>query len=341
MTLFPVSPSGETHLPCRLSGETYLPCRLSGETHLPARLPALRLQIAGVPPQICGTLAGQRIISSLACSYLSDEIVDISPVSPAAESVEDAGQSSPTSSDARFRTFWAELEGKALQLVAKHSTQCSEFECADAAFSVAADGSYAELTRCVANPEVWLFGPALILALARRGIYCLHASAFSARGVATVVLGASGAGKSSLARAAANLPGMQRLCDDITPIHLENGQLRVLPRFPQLKLSVADLTLPESLPLKHLLVLQAATSSLPNEYQPLNDRGLFDAFTRHTVATRLFSGIGMRAWWGQLPQMIAAITHGHLVRPHFAADAPEQAMLNILSDLERASVLCG
>jgi hypothetical protein len=294
---------------------------------------ALSLHIVGLPLRYSGAVAGQLLISSLACLYVSDAHFAVSP------DRRDLIAVSPDRRDSLILN--AQLEGETLQLLATHAGGYSHFAHAAAEFWVSADGSFVELMRCVSAPEVWLFGPALILALARRGIYCLHASAFIEHGVATVILGESGAGKSSLARAIVGKPGARRLCDDITPVQMENGQLYVLPRFPQLKLKAADLELPESVPLKRLIVLQRATPNLPSANQVLTTRGLFDALTHHTVATRLFSDADMRAWWRQLGQMMTAIRQGHLVRPNFNAAAPEHAMLAALNALESTPVLCG
>ena len=204
----------------------------------------LRLYAVGHNQSYSGTLAGQRTLSSLACAHLvASESCEsqqlLLPSGPKEFPVGDACHSVEIN---------AELEAQPIILRTAHTLQRSYFSGASASFWVDADGRTAELTHCMSNPVPWLFGPVLILALARLGVYCLHASAFRDGDTATVFVGHSGAGKSSLARAVFNRAGAQRLCDDITPIELRAGKLYVLPQFPQLKLSIADQNLPEAVP---------------------------------------------------------------------------------------------
>lgn len=312
----------------------------------------LQLSFASQKPCYRGILAGQRIVSSLACSYL--------------DAIETAERSlfSVKSGDQRHREnesrdqrngrnesdefpeqgpnagveIQAELAAQAITLRAVHTLGRSYFACPNASFWVDADGRHAALTRCLVDPVPWLFGPALILALARLGVYCLHASAFRDGDDVSVFLGHSGAGKSSLARAVSSRMGAQRLCDDITPIAMRAGKLYVLPRFPQLKLKSPDENLPEALPLKRVVLLHAAQAGIASENQSLGQRALFDALTRHTVATRLYAPADSRAWWQQLPQMMAVLADARSIRPAFDAHAPERAMLAALDDLDD---LCG
>lgn len=85
-----------------------------------------------------------------------------------------------------------------------------------------------------------LLGPVLLLALAQRGIFCLHAGAVAAGARAVAFAGASGAGKSTLAAALARRPPFRRLADDLLPVALEAGGAVALPHFPQLKLPAAE-----------------------------------------------------------------------------------------------------
>jgi hypothetical protein len=293
----------------------------------------LELSVTGHHQRYNGTLAGQRTLSSLACAHLeTDEIAELR-----ARLATEPEEFLPPESSTRVEIN-AELEAQAVRVCAVHTPQRSYFSGTDAAFWVAADGSHAKLTHCAVNPELWLFGPALILALARRGVYCLHASAFSDANAASVIVGNSGAGKSTLARAICQRAGAQRLSDDITPITLRAGKLYVLPRFPQLKLPVADQNLPEAVPLKRLILLNAAQAGMASVQQSLSQRAVFDALTRHTVASRLYSDADTRVWWQQLPQIIAALTDARSIRPAFDAYAPEHAMLAALDALDN---LCG
>lgn len=81
-----------------------------------------------------------------------------------------------------------------------------------------------------------LFGPVLVILLATRGIFCLHASAARLDRRAVAFLGPSGAGKSTLARDAPRASGWERVGDDILPVALSGSGADALPRFPQIKL---------------------------------------------------------------------------------------------------------
>ena len=292
----------------------------------------LNLSVAGHHKSYSGILAGQRTNSSLACAHLAAN------TNTEALLLKNEPEEIQFFEPNNSVEITAELEAQSIRLRVVHTPQRSYFSGTDATFWVAADGSHAALTHCAVNPALWLFGPALILALARRGVYCLHASAFSDGDAASVIVGHSGAGKSTLARAIGARQGEVRLCDDITPIALRAGKLYVLPRFPQLKLSSVDQNLPEAVPLKRLIVLNAAQAGVVSEHQKLSQRALFDALTRHTVATRLYSATDTQLWWHQLPQIMAAIADARALRPSFDAHAPEHAMLVALKSLDD---LCG
>lgn len=296
----------------------------------------LRLYAAGHYQSYSGTLAGQRILSSLACAHLvASEKCESGLLLPSEAQEFPAGEARPS------LEVHAELEAQPITLRAVHAVQDSYFSSERASFWVAADGRQAALTRCVSDPVPWLFGPVLILALARLGVYCLHASAYQEDGAATVFVGHSGAGKSSLAQAVPARAGARRLCDDMTPIALRAGKLYVLPRFPQLKLSAIDQNLPEAVPLKRLVLLNAAQQGAASEQRALQQRELFGALTGHTVATRLYSAADTQIWWQALPQIMAALSDAYSMRPCFDSHAPERAMLAALDALDALDNLCG
>jgi|GEM_PF-2357748 len=297
----------------------------------------LRLYVAGHQKTYSGTLAGQRTLSSLACAHLVASEKSESPLIL----LSNEPQEFPAGYASSSVEINAELEALPITLRGAHTLQRSYFSGASATFWIDADGRQAALTHCMSNPVPWLFGPVLILALARLGVYCLHASAFRDGNTATVFVGHSGAGKSSLARAVSNRLGAQRLCDDITPIALRAGQLYVLPRFPQLKLSAPDQNLPEAVPLKRFVLLNAAQPGIASDCQVLKQRELFGALTSHTVATRLYSAADTHKWWQALPQIMAALSDARSIRPPFDSLAPERAMLAALAALDALDILCG
>lgn len=162
-------------------------------------------------------------------------------------------------------------------------------------FAVARDGRRID---CDGRPEgaegfaEAVLGPALILALALRDVWCLHASAMAADGGVVAFVGESGAGKSTLARELPALGALpyRRIADDVLPVALEAGRARVLPRFPQLKCppdAQPGLAAPPSLPLAAVYVLGPEEAEVAAE--PLGSGAAALALVRHTVAARLFT----------------------------------------------------
>jgi hypothetical protein len=135
-----------------------------------------------------------------------------------------------------------------------------------------------------------LLGPALVLALAIRGAWSLHASAARFRHQVTVFLGESGRGKSTLA-AYLHRSGWQRVADDILPATLGADGARIWPHFPQLKLpsdQQPGLVLPEHLPLDRVCVLTPAEGNSGPKLAPIPPRQAVQELIRHTAGTRLF-----------------------------------------------------
>ncbi len=172
--------------------------------------------------------------------------------------------------------------------------------------SVTADGSSVQLNQpCaipLADPIVVqsILGPGLLLALALRGTFALHASAAAFDGRAAVFLGESGAGKSTLAAALGlrSAQGWQRLADDVLPIARgADGALDALPEFPQLKLPadeqyVAVGSRPERVPIASIYVLDTNSGSgaaEPVSITALAPRNALLELIHHTVVGCLFA----------------------------------------------------
>lgn len=142
-----------------------------------------------------------------------------------------------------------------------------------------------------------LLGPALALALARRGVFVLHASAVVLRGQGVFgFLGDSGAGKSTLARLLAAAGGEVALAaDDLLAVQqLEQGAA-ALPHYPQLKLDATAMAaiagLEPSYPLLGLYALAPAPPAAAVEAgEPLPPASATALLVRHTVASALFAG---------------------------------------------------
>lgn len=134
--------------------------------------------------------------------------------------------------------------------------------------------------------EEALLGPALALALARRGVFVLHASAVVSGHGVIGFLGESGAGKSTLARLLAG-EGLARAADDLLAV--TEGPA-ALPHLPQLKLDTAAmaaiLALEPSYPLLGLYELAPGTEVAVEELPGVSAAA---SFLKHTIAGRLFA----------------------------------------------------
>ncbi len=85
-----------------------------------------------------------------------------------------------------------------------------------------------------AHLEELALGPPLLLLLAARSVWALHASAVLVAGHLFAFLGESGRGKSTLAALA--LDHWERVADDLLPFEIEQGRLLAHLDYPQLKL---------------------------------------------------------------------------------------------------------
>lgn len=140
-----------------------------------------------------------------------------------------------------------------------------------------------------------LAGPALVLALAMRGTWCLHASAVMYGGEAIAFLGESGQGKSTLAAFLSLSAGWRLVADDILPVRIDPGGVWALPHFPQLKLpmnSQPGLGHAEKLPLSGICLLMSAEGDPELDQLPANKAAR--VWLSHTAGTRLF-GPGLLA----------------------------------------------
>lgn len=157
-------------------------------------------------------------------------------------------------------------------------------------FYIAQDGKSIQR---IGNDEPWpqldreiLVGPVLVLALALRETWSIHASAIVCNGCAILFVGDSGLGKSTLAGFLAG--SLSLISDDILPVTMNVSGLICWPHFPQLKLPLSAQpgpSLPESLPVSHICLLdQAKQISL----QQLSPSDATQTLLRHTAGTRLF-----------------------------------------------------
>lgn len=135
------------------------------------------------------------------------------------------------------------------------------------------------------NLEV-VTGPAVIVLLALKGVYCLHAGAIATEFGNIAFIAESGVGKSTLS---AHIDTQwQQLADDILPIHLRSDRYQIFD-YPQLKLPVnaTELPQPQNCTLD-LIIRLSAEESDTIEFSRLPRTDALIQIVRHTVAARLF-----------------------------------------------------
>jgi predicted kinase len=155
--------------------------------------------------------------------------------------------------------------------------------------AVGAEGAPAALTATLLEA---LLGPGLILALALHDTFALHAGAATCGGGVAVLLGASGAGKSTIACSLARTPGGAPLADDVLPVDIHEGRLSALPHYPQLKLPLAAQyrsSAPERVPVAAVYELCGVAGTGPSaSVEAVDRRDAAVLLAAQTVAARLF-----------------------------------------------------
>ena len=174
-----------------------------------------------------------------------------------------------------------------------------------------------------------VLGPPLILALALRGTWCLHASALLFEDRVVAILGATGRGKSTLAAYLGTVVRQpwRSVADDLLPVALEGTAPIALPHFPQLKLPPdrqPSLGLPERLPLGGVYVLAEAEPAHDHvAIAPLVGHGQVLALVRHTMAGRLFDRALLDRHMAFCAEVAARVPIRCLVYPHRRASLQE------------------
>jgi hypothetical protein len=164
-----------------------------------------------------------------------------------------------------------------------------------------------------------ILGPALVLALALRGVWSLHASAALFRENVIIFLGESGQGKSTLAAYLSQSPGWRLVADDILPVKMDVNGVNVLPRFPQLKLPTnaqPGVDLPEHIPLKTICVLASAESHQIPELSKISTAQAVQSLLSHIAGTRMFDASLLVKHLEFSTQAAKQISVYRLVYPH-------------------------
>lgn len=182
------------------------------------------------------------------------------------------------------------------------------------------------------RPEL-ILGPGLLLALAFRGTFCLHASSVLAPGGAVLFAGESGAGKSTLAARLAARHHLPRLTDDLTPFAATSSGALVLPHYPQLKLpseSQYPASAPPRLPLARLYLLAESDPDGPVLEESVSPARAALEVCRLAVASRLFTAPLTTALLHASAALVENVPVRRLLYPKRPAAIAEVARLVVL-----------
>ena len=139
------------------------------------------------------------------------------------------------------------------------------------------------------NTEI-LLGPVLIMLLAKRGIFCLHASAVMTKNGLVMFIGESGVGKSTIAETSGD--NWQRVCDDVLPLKIYEQGLVALPGFAQLKLSESqqhDLDKYQEIPVRLVCRIAKPNGAESASIKKMQNKSAILQLVRHTVASKMFT----------------------------------------------------
>lgn len=182
-----------------------------------------------------------------------------------------------------------------------------------------------------AAPASISLGSPLILALALKGIFGLHAGVVAAGGELVAFIGESGAGKSTLARFLnEHGPPWRRIIDDTLPVGRdEAGGFVALPHLPQPKIAAAfqpaALTA-ERMSLRAIYLLDVAGEETGGvKIRPLSPAEAAVALVQHTVGSRLFDRDLLLIHLGFCAEMAQAISVRGLGYPRRFDVLPEVA----------------
>lgn len=155
------------------------------------------------------------------------------------------------------------------------------------------DGSVVALERLAGPTAVGLLedctlGPPLIVSLALRGCWFLHAAAVLVDGRAAAIAGPSGSGKSTLAARLDRAPGCRRMGDDLLGLRWDGQRLLALGDYPQLKLSPAQQWRQPPLNLDTVYLLRPAMHTERFAVRVVEKSEKLLVLTRHGVSSTLF-----------------------------------------------------
>ena len=134
----------------------------------------------------------------------------------------------PQDLDADGNAFWCDGEGRS----ACHYRQGTGWVSVTGGSTIVVEP---EDNRDPALLRLAILGPGMALALMQRGFFTFHASAVAISGSGVAFLGRHAAGKSTMA-ATLHTRGHALVTDDVTVLNDIDGDIHVVPSFPQVKL---------------------------------------------------------------------------------------------------------
>lgn len=160
-------------------------------------------------------------------------------------------------------------------------------------FFISADGSAVRLSRRASQVDrltvlECVLGAPLVVSLALRGRWLLHASAVDVGGRVVAFAGPSGAGKSTLAAHLGGKPSVARVADDVLCYGLRGSGAVAVPGFPQLKLVPDQQPIGPPQPLAAVMLLVSVSGARRVSTRQLQGRDKLLGFLEHGVATRAF-----------------------------------------------------
>lgn len=160
-------------------------------------------------------------------------------------------------------------------------------------YALSADGAMITLQDLAAPVALDLveectLGAPLLVGLALRGCWFLHAAAVVLDERAVVLAGPSGAGKSTLAARLDQEPGCRRIADDLLGLGLSNGIVEVRPAYPQLKLPAASQPRHPRVAVGSIHILRPAATGERFRIRRIEKSEKLIALVRHSVCARLF-----------------------------------------------------
>lgn len=184
------------------------------------------------------------------------------------------------------------------------------------------------------NLEV-ITGPALIMLLAQRGIYCLHAGAVRTVNGNVALVAESGVGKSTLSAHAGE--HWQQFSDDILPVH-SGDELKALNGFPQLKIDglmtpyQTKLKINAQLPVDLIIRLRADERAQEISFKRMSRTDALLQVVRHTVAARLYLKPTLKEHAGFARKLSSQVPIVELTYPRNLDQLPElqQAIIDYL-----------